>query len=131
MNEQNELNPRWCLVGNIVEDHEYGEEHEIKHGTKQFSPGAKVYMAPPAWGDGYEKIIVIGKPRNSKRYIEVIMRSEYIENLRMQVVYKPQILRMMNDSDYSWWEDGEYHRKESLTRMLMSFPAERRAERFR
>ncbi len=25
---------RWCLVGNIVGEHEYGEDHELRCGTK-------------------------------------------------------------------------------------------------
>ena len=36
----------WCLVGNIVEAHKYGEEIEVRFGTKQFRSGAKVYLAP-------------------------------------------------------------------------------------
>ena len=59
---------RWCLVGNIVKDHAYGESKEILIGTKHFQPGAKVYMAPANWGDGYEKIVVIGCPRRTKHY---------------------------------------------------------------
>ncbi len=60
----------WCLVGNITEKHEYGEEHEVKYGTKHFSRGTKVYLAPAQWGDGYEKIVVIGMPRHQKKFIE-------------------------------------------------------------
>ncbi len=41
---------RWCLVGNIIGAHEHGENKEIRIGTKQFQPGAKVYMAPSNWG---------------------------------------------------------------------------------
>ncbi len=52
----------WCLVGNIVEEHEFGEEKEIRKGTKHFSPNAKVYCFPALWGDGYEHILVLGKP---------------------------------------------------------------------
>lgn len=35
---------QWCLVGNIVGEHEHGEAHEFKCGTKQFRPGAKVFV---------------------------------------------------------------------------------------
>ena len=59
---------RWCLVGIIVKDHAYGESKEILIGTKHFQPGAKVYMAPANWGDGYENIVVIGCPRRTKHY---------------------------------------------------------------
>ena len=56
---------RWCLVGNIVQTHEYGENHETRIGAKHFSPGTKVYCMPGNWGDGYENIVVIAKHRKS------------------------------------------------------------------
>ena len=46
----------WCLVGNAVEEREYGVNKEWKSGTKHFRAGAKLYCFPPLWGDGYEKI---------------------------------------------------------------------------
>ena len=73
----------WALVGNIVEEHEFGEDHEIKKGTKHFSGGTKVYIAPVQWGDGYERIIVIGKKRGSRNYAEVIMLSCRVSMLRI------------------------------------------------
>lgn len=48
----------WCLAGNIVQEHEFGEEHEKRLGTKQFARGTKVFCAPSAWGDGYEKSLL-------------------------------------------------------------------------
>ena len=38
---------RYSLVGNIIDRRIYGENHEIKQGTKNFSPGTKVYVAYP------------------------------------------------------------------------------------
>ena len=101
----------WSLVGNIVPEHEYGEEREIKYGTKHFSRGTKVFIAPTQWGDGYEKIVVIGLPRYGHKYIEVITKSKYIENYRMKKVYKPAILKRMCLSRYRWWGDTENDRK--------------------
>lgn len=97
----------WCLVGNIVETHAFGEDKELLTGTKHFRPGAKVYMAPPNWGDGYEQIAVIGCPRHSRHYIEIIMRSAYIENFRVQKVYTPFLLKMMENSEFRWWDNSE------------------------
>ena len=101
----------WCLIGNIVNEHEFGEEHEIKVGSKQFVPGAKVCLAPVQWGDGYEKVVVIGTPRHEKHYIEIIMQKKYIENFRLQKVYKPVILKRMCSSKYGWWGDSLEDRK--------------------
>ena len=97
----------WALVGNIVEEHEFGEDHEIKKGTKHFSGGTKVYIAPVQWGDGYERIIVIGKKRGNRNYAEVIMQSKYVENFRIQKVYKPVIVKRMLNSENIWWSDSE------------------------
>lgn len=94
----------WCLVGNAVEEREYGEEKEIKSGTKHFRPGAKLYCFPPLWGDGYEKIKVIGLPRKSKRRITVVMKSDLINNWRKQKVYDQFIIDTMIENrgwDYS------------------------------
>ena len=111
MDSQIEQPWRWCLVGNIVNSHKYGESKDVMIGTKHFQPGAKVYMAPPNWGDGYENIVVIGCPRRSKRYIEIITKSEYIKNCRIQKVYKPFILKMMDNSRFRWWNDSEDDQK--------------------
>lgn len=124
MNNQIERPWRWCLVGNIVKNHEYGETKEVLIGTKHFQPGAKVYMAPPNWGDGYENIVVIGCPRRSKRYIEVITHSEYIENYRLTKVFEPFILNMMDSSDYRWWDDSDAD-KDNIIHMIDSLNAQR------
>ena len=104
----------WCLVGNVVEEHAVGTEKEIKKGTKHFSGGTKVYLAPIQWGDGYEKVIVIGIARGSRNYIEVIMSKKNIENFRIQKVYKPAIVKRMINSKNLWWGDSDDARKEIL-----------------
>lgn len=119
----------WGLIGNIVQKHEYGEEREIKYGTKQFSRGTKVFLAPAQWGDGYENVVVIGLPRVGNRYIEIITHSEYIENFRMQKVYKPAVLRRMCSSRYLWWGDTEDD-KEKITELLKTLSSREAKFRF-
>lgn len=94
---------QWCLVANIVDEHEYGEAHEIKHGTKHFRPGAKVFVNLVYGGMGHEYILVIGTPRHDPGYIEVVIRRKYVCNFRVQKVYKPAVLRRMNESVWDWW----------------------------
>lgn len=118
----------WCLVGNIVQEHAYGEKREIKYGTKHFSRGTKVYLAPVQWGDGYEYIVVIGLPRYGNKYIEVIMRSAYIENYRMKKVYKPAVLKRICSSPYYWWGDTENDRKEIIQYLKTRAPEEAEKE---
>ena len=93
----------WCLVGNIVDEHPYGESREIVKGTKQFSPGTKVYCFPPQWGDGYEQIEVIGQRRVSHKLIKIVMASKCITNWRIQKIYKPAIIELMK-SHYGWMD---------------------------
>ena len=107
---RNSLQWRWCLVGNIVKSHKYGEEHEIRTGTKQFMPGAKIYLAPIQWGDGYEKVVVIGKPRHRHGLIEIVMHRKYITGYRLQKVFRPAVLDRMEKSEYSWWSDTDADR---------------------
>ena len=110
---------RWCLVGNVVGSHPFGENGEERAGTKQFVPGAKVYCAPGQWGDGYEHIAVIGHPRRGKQLIEIVMPSKRIENFRIQKVFKPAVLEKMANGKYWWWgnSDQDY---ETLSILLQS-----------
>ena len=59
----------------------------------------------------------IVKPRHGNKYIEVVTRSGYIENYRIQKVYKPEVLKIMCSSPYLWWGATDYWR-EKLTEYL-------------
>lgn len=98
---------RWCLTGNIVEEREYGEKGETRKGTKLFSPGTRVYIAPAQWGDGFENVVVIGKPRGKRHLAEYVMPARHICNFRIKKVYDPRALSLMALSTRSWWEDSE------------------------
>ena len=107
----------WCLVGNVVKERPYGPNHEVRRGTKRFAPGTKVYCYPVKWGDGYERIYVLGKPREKYDLIRLIMPRKYIENFRLQRVYNPQVIERMNPSldseDYvDGWDDSDFDRME-------------------
>ena len=114
----------WSLVGNIVNEHRFGEEKDIKSGTKHFSAGTKVYLAPSSWGDGYERIHVIGLGRGKRRFIEIVMQRKYIENFRIQKVYKPAIVRRMLDSENIWWGDSDDDRETILEYLKFLCPEE-------
>ena len=105
---------RWCLVGNIVETHKYGEQHEIRKGTKHFPPGAKVYINMVYGGYGHEKVLVIGQPRKQCGLIEVVIPRRYITNFRIQRVYKPAVLKRMAESEHEWWGNTEKDRETIL-----------------
>lgn len=82
----------WCLVGNAVAEHTFGADKEILRGSKQFTPGTKVYCLPAQWGDGYEKAVAVGMARSPRRLITVVMPTALITNWRAKVVYQPAVL---------------------------------------
>lgn len=102
---------RYCLTGNIIGLHET-EKGEVS-GTARFASGTKVYIAPPA---GYryqngknkeEKCSVIGKLRKYSKLVYDIVPLSYIENLRVQKVFNPMVLDMMDWSYDVWWSNRE------------------------
>jgi hypothetical protein len=56
-------------------------------GTKHFSAGTKVYCEMPHWGDGGERLWVVGRHRKSSRLVRIIMPAERLVNWRAQGVY--------------------------------------------
>ena len=105
----------WCLVGNIVEEHEYGEEHIIRFGNRQFRPNAKVYVNLIYGGMGHEKVLVIGLPRHSKDYIEIVIARKYVCNFRLQKGFKPAVLKRIKNSEWSWWGNTEESRSRIIS----------------
>lgn len=97
----------WCLIGNIVDGHLTGADLCSPTGTKHFSAGTKVYCMRAQWGDGYEKIKVIGRHKKSKRYVCLVIPVKFITNWRLQKVYRPYILNVMNNSTYGWTSSDE------------------------
>ena len=112
--ELNNIDWRWCLVGNIVEKHEFGEQHEIRYGTKHFSPGTKVFINLVYGGFGHDKIQVIGIPRHKRNYIEVAIPRAYVENFRIQKVFKPSVIKRMSNSKWRWWGNTDDIRNEII-----------------
>jgi len=97
---------RWCLVGNIVKTRLAGVGSvEEKHGAPHFSGGTKVYCLPAQWGDGYEKIVVVGKHRGSRRFVKMVIPSSWVTNWRAQAVYSPAVLSFIQDGQN--WKSRE------------------------
>lgn len=94
---EGELKPVWTAVGNIVKQRPYGHDGQhIRNGTKHFSPGTKVYIID--WYPGLcENIMVVGPARESRRFIKVVVRVDWVENFRVQQCYKPSALKKFYD----------------------------------
>lgn len=81
---------QWCLVGNIGDA-----------GLRHFQPGTKVYCFPALWGDGYEKVMVIGHHRGSHKLVTMIIDSASVTNWRAKVVYNPEVLRRLGEATFA------------------------------
>ncbi|MEH2023630.1 ankyrin repeat domain-containing protein [Nostoc sp.] len=91
MTEQPEKCLEWYLVANVISEQPFGENHEIQYGTKHFSPNTKVYCSAPTWGDGYERIVVVGRHRGSSRLITMVIDEKRLTNWRARYVYLPNV----------------------------------------
>ncbi|MBQ7625307.1 MAG: hypothetical protein IJS65_08530 [Clostridia bacterium] len=104
-------NWKYCVAGNIVKER-YDENGVLRHGTPAFRGGTKVYLCgkrlPLSWND----IEVIGLTRG-RRYDVVSVPLDHIENVRVSTVYKPRILKIMNDWEFKddWWHDTPEDKK--------------------
>lgn len=103
----NEVNNwRFCAVGNIVKEH-VDADGNVFYGTKAFTGGTKVYIDDRTYLLNKGRISVIGLNR-FKRYAVESVPVMLIENVRMQRIYKPTVLEIM---DYLEACDGWVWRK--------------------
>ncbi|WP_280319967.1 hypothetical protein [Nocardia wallacei] len=68
-------------------------------GTKHFVPGAKVWVSLPQWGDGGERLTVVGHHRGrGHRLVKLIINSKHLENFRAKGIYSPAEHRLLTES---------------------------------
>lgn len=106
----------YCLVGNIKDLRKYGQSHELRTGTKNFSAGTKVYISLSNWGDGGEQVPVLGRSRYKDGFIECIIRSEYIGNYRVETIYSPTLINRMKKSEFDWWNGWSKEEIENIAK---------------
>lgn len=107
---------RFGVVGNIVHTH-VGTDGETYYGTKAFTGGTKVYIDGKNWAN-YERkdIVVIGLNR-FKRYAIESIDPILIENVRFQVVHKPEVLMILDHEEavegWCWWKRTAQDKREA------------------
>ena len=124
----------WCLVGNVIDEHAFGPDHQTVHGTRHFSPGTKVYCFPWQWGDGYEKIPVLGRHKGRRGLIKLVMRRDLIENFRCQKVHSPYVIRRMYERDghsFIPWGNSEQDHQDVMSLVKWLSEPKEEAERRR
>lgn len=71
---------------------------ELRRGppgcTRHFAPGAKVYCTPiyHYWSDS---LVVIVRHRGSHRYATMVVRRQWLADVRIELVYSPHVVREM------------------------------------
>jgi hypothetical protein len=110
----------YCLVGNIIDKHRFGENGEIRYGTKHFRPGARVYIFPQYGGMGHENIQVIGFPRKRYRLTSIVIPTKFIINVRVAKIFQPFLKeKIVNNFYYSIWKKTD-NELECLTKFAES-----------
>ena len=112
---ENDITWRFCISGNIVNNH-IDQDGLLRYGTKAFTGGTKVYLNGKSLEKGNKTIEVIGRNRFG-RFVADFIPIDYIENIRIQRVYKPVVLKIISyleavEGD-QWWGYTPADRKES------------------
>ena len=85
---------RFCAVGNITAQH-MDKDGQVFYGTKAFSGGTKVYIYDRSYLLNGESVSVIGLNRFGRYVIERVP-IDLIENVRVQRIFKPTVLKIMD-----------------------------------
>lgn len=127
----------------VVNEHEVGVDKHVERGTKQFRPGAKVFVAHEWYcsaKDNGGTVVVIGKPRNQWRLIQMYMLRNRLTNIRLKKVYDRRALEMMTRLDRGgltignspstsrWWGNTDED-KEAILRAADSYNHDEWAQR--
>lgn len=104
---------RYGVAGNITKTH-YESQEILRYGSSAFCGGAKVYLCGKYWEKGQATIGVIGLDR-CKRIVFYDVPPQLIENVRCTKVYKPSVLKLMNDFEFEdcWWDKSPSARKDA------------------
>lgn len=88
----------FCVVAKVAEETASGEGGlDLRRGVKHFTPGAKVWVLPPQWGDGGEKLIVVGHHRGAhgRGLARMVISRRHLTGFRVQGVYSPAVIRAL------------------------------------
>jgi hypothetical protein len=108
--EAGPLTPRWSVVANVVDERLWGQGAEVRRGTRVFSPGTKVYLIRGHWGEGGERVDVLGRARRTKRWVRSVVASSHLENWRAMLIHEPSVLRRLTDDEIR----GDHRRAQDL-----------------
>ncbi|MBT2479379.1 hypothetical protein [Streptomyces sp. ISL-94] len=84
--------PLWILAANVVRWRRWGEGGQgLRPGTKTFKGGAKVHVFDTL--DGGDFCMVVGRPRQTRRYVWEYVHTRHLHTFRPKLVRSPAVLR--------------------------------------
>jgi hypothetical protein len=88
----------WCLVANVARETTRGEGGlDIQYGTKHFPVGALLWIPPTRWDPGEGRWPAVGRHRgNGRRYVNMVVHADDLENFRVKGVYSEGLVRSLN-----------------------------------
>lgn len=87
----------WCIVANVKREIPYGPQAtETKSGLRKFKAGARVQIVGAFYGPA-ENVVAIGQHRKSGKFISCIIKANTVENLRIKLIYSPQVIDFLKD----------------------------------
>lgn len=99
-----EIEPTWCVVANVRPE-AWGKG--TSPGTRQFRAGALLWVHAAHWGDGFERVRVVGHHRKSKRLISIIVEAARLTNWRTKGAYDPRLVSMLGAQPTTGWANKE------------------------
>jgi hypothetical protein len=120
----------WCLVANVTrQSHPAGQAGQESFGTKHFAPGTKIYCFKPGWGDGMERLQVMGIPKEGgAKPIKLISSTRWFVDWRVEKVHWPAIVKEMGRYRGTSWDGTDASRREAeelataMNRLVASRP---------
>ncbi|MBC6462478.1 hypothetical protein [Actinomadura sp. HBU206391] len=106
----------WCVVANVTDRIPHGEGgREFRRGLRHFAAGARLWVLPAQWGDGWENAIVVGRHRGSRRYVRMVVPLRHLTRFRVRAVYSPTVFRELTrpwaprgDHPIGLWDSREH-----------------------
>jgi hypothetical protein len=128
--EETKIEPICGVAANIVKERPYGEGgKEIRRGTPKFHAGAKVYIADVFWGMGGESLMAVGRYRGKYKYIACGLRTEWLENFRVELIYSPTVMEHIQGDGSPEAKAKAENLAASLTNAAEYFRNERKQKR--
>ncbi len=110
---------KYAVAGNIKKSH-IDENGILRYGTASFKGNTKVYLCgrlldERILNEDRKEISVLGLCRGRRYYVDSVP-IDLIENVRLTRVYKPRVLKIMSDWEFSdgWWGSSQEECNDAL-----------------